>query len=102
SLLTALMPKAVIPKWCRTDFHVAGQSGFTGGISCTDSTFQPSPAFADIPPSSLENTPWKLPIPRTDEVASLRPSKEQRSREENAMVRCETSMSLDGFIAGPN
>ena len=30
-----------MPKWWRTDFHVAGQSGFTGGISFTSATCQP-------------------------------------------------------------
>jgi hypothetical protein len=38
------MPKAVSPKWWRTDFHVAGQSGLTGGISWKEALFQPAPA----------------------------------------------------------
>ena len=33
SLVTALTPKPVMPKWWRTDFQVAGQSSLTGGIS---------------------------------------------------------------------
>src|SRR5262249_37668566 len=34
------MPKPVTPKWCRTDFHVAGQSSLTGGISFTSAICQ--------------------------------------------------------------
>jgi hypothetical protein len=41
--VTAFTPKLLIPKWCRTDFHVAGQSGFTGGIALTSAVFQPVP-----------------------------------------------------------
>ena len=44
SFVTAFTPNALIPKWWRTDFQVAGQSGFTGGISLTSATFQPVPS----------------------------------------------------------
>src|SRR2546426_2885428 len=40
-----LMPKAVIPKWCRIDFQLAGQSALTGGISFTAATPQPLSMF---------------------------------------------------------
>src|SRR5689334_20911574 len=40
SFVTALIPKAVTPKWWRTDFHVAGQSSLTGGMSLTSAICQ--------------------------------------------------------------
>ena len=53
SFVTAFTPNALIPKWWRTDFQVAGQSGFTGGISLTSATFQPVPSCMRAHPEPL-------------------------------------------------
>src|SRR5690349_12521096 len=49
SFVTALTPKPSMPKWCRTDFHVCGQSSLTGGISLTSATFQLSADMVLLP-----------------------------------------------------